>query len=208
MHGWVLMLNGRAEDGLREVNAGLELERSLGHSEGEAVALWRRGEVLTALGRHDEGERDILSGLTLSAALGNREWISIGQRALAFCRQGAGDLDGAEAALREAMEAALGLPVQQRFNAAHLASVLLERGDVEAAERYAEEGRGGIEYAGLESQLVLAAVALTRGDPDGPSLAIEALSATEAAGYLCSHMRKRIAASSDLNGRSDRSFFR
>lgn len=114
---------------------------------------------------------------------------------LAGCRRAGGDFEGAEAALREAMEVADDQPVQVQWSAAHLASVLLETGDVETAERYAREGReSGFAVAHFEAVLVLAEIALARGDPDGPRLAAEALSATEAAGYLCSPARRSLEA--------------
>ncbi|MGH9006065.1 MAG: tetratricopeptide repeat protein, partial [Acidimicrobiia bacterium] len=187
MQGWLLMLNGRAEEGLSELQGALELERALGHTEGEAYCLSIRGEVLCGLGRLEEAERDALTAVELCRALGNREWISVALKVLAACRRAGRDLDGAKAALREAMEVAAGIPAQDQWNAAHLASVLMEEGDVETAERYAQEGReGGFAVAHFEAGLVLAEVALARGDPEGPRLAAEALHATEAAGYRCS----------------------
>ncbi len=195
MQGWLLMLNGRAEDGLYEIQGAVELERGLGHTEGEAYCRLIRTEVLCALGRLEEAERDALTALALSRALGNREWISLALMGLASCRRAGGDLASAELALREAMEIASGIPIQVQWNAARLASVLVEQGDVETAERYAEEGREcGFSVARFEAALVLAEIALARGDPEGPRLAAEALSATEAAGYRCSPARRRLEA--------------
>ena len=73
--------------------------------------------------------------------------------------------------------------------------MLLETGDVKTAERYAREARErGFAVAHFEAALVLADIALSRGDTDGPRLAAEALSATEAIGYLCRPIRRRLEA--------------
>jgi len=201
MRGWLLMLNDRAEEALREVDGALDLERSLGQREGEAGCLWIRSEILCALGRLDEARTDALAGLALSRTLGNREWISVCLRGLAACCQMGGDLDGAEAALRESMEVGAGIPLQAHQGAARLASLLVERGDLAAAERYAGEALKGGGFFEFESRLVLAEVALARGDPHGERLAAEALALTEAGGYLFSHSRKRLVARVPPSGR-------
>jgi class 3 adenylate cyclase len=193
MRGWMLMTGGRIEEGLEEVEQGLELERSLGQTEGEAGGLWIRSEMLTALGRQEEARSDAEAGLALSRALGHRESISINLRGVAACCRASGDLDGAEAALREALEIAAALPLQRRVDAATLASVLVEQGQLEEAERYAIEARvGGIGIAEFESSLVLAEVALARGDPEAGRLATEALAFADAGGYLLSPVRQRL----------------
>ena len=195
MQAWLLTLNGRAEEGLSVVQGALELKRALGHAGGEAFCLGFRGGVLCALGRLEEAERDTLTALELCRALGDREWISVALKLQAACRRAGGDLKSAEAALREAMEVASAIPVQVEWSAAHLASVLVEQGDLEAGERYALQGReSGFAVARFEAALVLAEVALARGDPEGPRLAAEALAATQAAGYRCSPARRSLEA--------------
>ncbi len=195
MQGRFLILNGRAEEGLSEIGGALELERALGHTEGEAFSLCFRGEALCVLGRLEEAERDARTALEICRALGNREWVSVALKTLAACRQASGDLESAEAALREAMEVVPGIAIQVEWSAALLASVLVEKGDLERAEGYAQQGReSGFAVAHFEAGLVLAEIALARGDPEGPRLAAEALSATKAAGYRCSPARKRLEA--------------
>lgn len=194
MRAWMLLMNDRAEEALREVDEALEAERSLGQAEGEAFCLWLRGEVLCGLGRLEEARRDALAGLALSRALGNREWISMNLRGFASSCEAHGDLERAEAALREAIEVGVGIPLTVYLGKAQLASVLSERGELEAAEQYAVEALKGGGFFEFESRLVLAEVALARGDPHGERLAAEALSLTEAGGYLFSRTRKRVEA--------------
>ncbi len=191
---WLQISAGRPEEGLVGVDAALELERSLGQAEGEANCLWFRCEILCALGRVEEAWRDGRAGLALSQELEHRETISNSLRALAGCSRADGDLDGAEAALRQAMEIAAALPVQMQFNIAALASVLVERGKLEEAERYATLALAGIGMAEFESRFVLAEVALARGDPDSERLATEAFSLADAGGYLFSPARQRLGA--------------
>ncbi|MGH9003601.1 MAG: tetratricopeptide repeat protein, partial [Acidimicrobiia bacterium] len=193
MWGWMLMLGGKVEEGLVEVEAALELERSLGQTEGEVACLWVRSEMLCALGRIDEARSDARSGLALSRGVGHREWISNNLRGVAACCWASGDLDGAEAALREAMEAAANFPFLVHFNTAILSSLLVERGKLGEAERYANQVlAAGIGASAFESRLVLAEVALARGDPDAERLAEEALALADAGGYLFSPARHRL----------------
>jgi Tfp pilus assembly protein PilF len=138
---------------------------------------------------------DARAGLALSQELGHREAISLSFRAVAGCCRADGDLDGAEAALRQALEIAAAVPVQLPLNAAVLASVLVERENLEEAERYANQAiAGGIGMAEFESRLVLAEVALARGDPDAERLAAEALSLADAGGYVFSPACQRLGA--------------
>jgi hypothetical protein len=85
--------------------------------------------------------------------------------------------------------------VQLHANAAVLASLLVERGNLEEAERYATLAlAGGIGMVEFESRLVLAELALVRGDPDAERLAAEALSLADAGGYVFSPARQRLGA--------------
>ncbi len=192
---WLQITAGRLEEGLAGVDGALELERSLGQPEGEAGCLWFRSEVLCALGRVEEAGKDARAALALGQELEHRETISNALRALAGCCRAESDLDGAEAALRRALEIAAALPVQLHLNEAVLASVLVERGNLQEAERYANQAiDDGIGMAKFESRLVLAEVALARGDPDAESLAAEAFTLADAGGYLFSPARQRLSA--------------
>ncbi|MGH8991151.1 MAG: ATP-binding protein [Acidimicrobiia bacterium] len=195
MRGRILMVGGRLEEALEDAEAALDLERSLGQTEGEATALYVRTEVLCLLGKADEAWTDARAGLALGQASGHRESISMNLRAVATCRRATGDLDGAEAALRQSLEVAAGHPLQLHVTAAVLASLLVERGHLDEAERYANQALGGgIGIPKFESRLVLAEVALARGDPDAERLAGEALSLADAGGYVLSPARRRLEA--------------
>jgi class 3 adenylate cyclase len=195
MRGRTLMPGGRLEEALEDVESALDLERSLGQTEGEAGCLYVRSELLCLLGRIDEAWADARAGLALSEQTGHRQSISFNLRAVASCRRATGDLDGAEAALRQAVEVAAALPMQLHMACAVLASLLFERGNLDEAERYANQALGGgLGIPEYESRLVLAEVALARGDPDAEQLAGEALSRADAGGYVLSPARQRLDA--------------
>lgn len=54
MRGHALVFAGKPVGGLPHNDAALDLARTLGHADGEALAMWQRSEALTALGRLDE----------------------------------------------------------------------------------------------------------------------------------------------------------
>jgi class 3 adenylate cyclase/DNA-binding SARP family transcriptional activator len=194
MRAWLLVMGGQAEEALGEADEVLELERVLGQTEGQAAALWIRSEILTALGRVEEGRRDAITGVQIARQLGNREALSVMLRALAEAHLAAGDLDQSEAAIREASAVAADIPLQIYLNGAVLADLLLERGDVEQAQRVADETlRRNDGFFAYEGGLVRAAIALARGDPAAEGLAAEALNVTEAGGYVYSRVRNRLA---------------
>ena len=194
-HGWLLALQDRAQEALQVVDEALDLERLLGQTEGEAIALWGRSEVLSILGRAEEARRDAEAGLRLCRASNNREGTGLGLRALAFAHQVAGDLDRAETALREALDSAGDIPYLSSTCRALLASVLSARGDLDGAEEEATKAaQESVLWGGYEGRLVLAEVALARGDPDGERMAADALAQSDAGGYLTSLSRKRIQA--------------
>jgi hypothetical protein len=126
--------------------------------------------------------------------LANRELISTALRAFAGEQESSGDLDGAEAALREAIEVGAGMDIVEHLGRGMLASVLVQRGELDEAEEHAGEVLKAGGLFEFEGRLVLAEVALDRGDPDGARLAAEALSLTAAGGYLHSPTRKRLEA--------------
>jgi tetratricopeptide (TPR) repeat protein len=194
MRAWMLMMNDKPEEALGDADEALDLERTLGQTEGEAWSRWIRGEVLVALDRGEEALQDVTAALETGRAIGHRELISTALRALAGVREAAGDLDGAERALREAIEAGVGMSLVEHVARGMLASALVQRGNLDEAEEHA----GDVLKAGglfeFEGRLVLAEVALERGDADGERLAAEALSLTDAGGYMHSRTRKRLEA--------------
>jgi len=126
--------------------------------------------------------------------LGSREINSVNLHGLAKALQATGELEEAEAAVREALIVAGDIALQLYRDGALLVELLLEQGRVEEAEDAADETlrqRDGF-YA-YERSLVLAAIAMARGDPDAERLAAEALALTKAGGYLYSRVRNRLA---------------
>jgi class 3 adenylate cyclase/DNA-binding SARP family transcriptional activator len=194
LRAWVLLMSGRPQDALREADEALELERVLAQREGEAAALWIRSEILGALGRAEEARRDALTGVAISRQLGSRETLSVTLRALASAELEAGDLESAEAAIREALAGADDIPLQSYLDGALLAELLLERGDIEQAQRVADDRlRRNDGFYAYEGSLVFAAIALARDDPGAERLVADALARTEAGGYLHSRLRQRLA---------------
>ena len=193
--GWLLAMQDRAEEGLRDVEDALELERILGQTDGEAAALWIRSEVLSILGRVDEARSDAEAAVALGRMVVNRECVAYALRALAQANEAAGNLERAETALNQALEMAGDMPIVSATCLARLASVLSAGGDFHAAEVYATRAlREGVAFGRYEGRLVLAEVALARGDPDGQRLAAEALEQADAGAYLVSSSRKRLEA--------------
>jgi class 3 adenylate cyclase len=191
----VLALQDQAEAGLPDVEEALELERLLGQTEGEAAALWVRSDVLSILGRVEEARNDAEVALRISRQAANREEAALALRSLALAHEVAGDLDRAEAALREALELAGDVPYVSSTCLARLASVLAAGGDLDGAEAYATSAvRESVLWGGYEGRFVLAEVALARGDPDAERMAADALHQAEVGGYLASLSRKRIQA--------------
>jgi DNA-binding SARP family transcriptional activator len=193
MRAWMLMMNDKPKEALRDADEALELERALGQTEGVAWARWIRSEALLGLGRADEARQDATAALDAGRGLGIRELTSTGLRALAAV-QAEDDPESAERTLREASEEAPRLDLVQNVARGMLASILVRRGNLDEAEKLARDLVNAGGFFEFEARLVLAEVALAREDADGERLAAEALSLTGAAGYLHSPTRKRLEA--------------
>src|SRR4029077_13587433 len=109
---------------------------------------------------------------------------------LSIARQDAGDLAGAEANLREAADLAERLPLFSPWVAARLASVLVARGALPAAEALLAGALPGT-LMDHEVRLARAELAVARGDPDASRTVAEALALAEEAGHLLSARRLR-----------------
>jgi DNA-binding SARP family transcriptional activator len=191
--GQVLVLMGRAQEGLAEIEDALELEQSLGHTEGQAYALWYRSEALTALGRTTEAMESAGAALAIAESLGHRELTAATFKGLGFAKRTAGDLEGAEAALRRSLDTAAGhLPLFVTYAASELALVLVAQGALDEAESVVRAALDCAVPAGLyEARLAHAEVAAARGEPDAPAIAAWALAAAEAGKHELSAGRLR-----------------
>ena len=193
VRAWTLVVMGRAGQGLIEVDEALELERTLGQTEGTAFCLMVRAEALSALDRAGEARETANEALALFRRLGARMWEATTLRVLGQAEQAAGNLEEAASVLREAVEASTGMPFHHAMAAGRLASVLVVMGELESAEAYAtralaERSPGG----GYEAHLVLAEIALLRGEVDAEVMAAEALELAASAAYVDSPARRRL----------------
>lgn len=109
-----------------------------------------------------------------------------------MARHAAGDLEGAEAALRECLQTSKGLPMFGPWAAARLASVLVARGQLTAAEPLVAESMAlGVPFTLHAARLALAELAAARGDPDAVRVTSEALELAEAQDHLATAARLR-----------------
>ncbi|HWD71363.1 MAG TPA: BTAD domain-containing putative transcriptional regulator [Actinomycetota bacterium] len=191
--GMALSWMGRAEEGLSDIEAALELERTLGRPDGEAYCLWARSEALCTLGRLDEARASAETAIDISRRIGHREWITLALTALGVACQMEGDLDAGEAAMRQAVEAAGDMPFISSVARMRLASILVDRGDLASAETYVTQAmRGAIPLLHLELGLIKARIALLRDDPEAEAIAVETLALAEAHGWVGSHTHAHV----------------
>ena len=190
---WALQLMGRAQEALADAEEALALEQMLGQIEGEAWSLCVQAFVLAPLKRVEESVASATRAIDITTGLGHREWTASGFIALGLAHQGGGDLGRAEAALREALVRAEGIPFVFSLAAGRLASVCVARGDLASAAVYASQALAqGNPLSHYEPRLVQAEIAIARGEPGGMRLAAEALAAAESGGYLASASRARL----------------
>lgn len=191
--GWCLALMGRADEGLADVEEALELERTLGQTEGEAICLLYRGDALGALGRLDEARDSITAALATFRRLGVREQAANAQWMLGKVEEAAGNLHEAEAITREALETCPDMPFVFSMAASRLAALLVARGDLDGAVAFAQRAASeGIPFARYEADLARAEVAVLRGEPDADVRVAEALALAEAGRCAFSPIRRRL----------------
>ncbi len=88
---------GRPEEGLHDIEAALQLARSLGYAEGEALCLWQYSETLLAAGRPAEALEAAGSAAATARRIGHRGWLAPSLLALAMAQHACGDAAAAEA---------------------------------------------------------------------------------------------------------------
>jgi DNA-binding SARP family transcriptional activator/tetratricopeptide (TPR) repeat protein len=193
VRAWTLVVMGRAERGLIDVDEALDLERTLGQTEGEAFCLMVRSEALSALGRAGEARETANEALAVFRRLGARVWEATTLRVLGQAEEAAGNLEAAASVLRQGVEASIGMPFHHAMAAGRLASVLVAMGQLESAEEYANRALAERSPAGgYEAHLVLAEIALLRGEANAEAMAAEALARADAGAYVESPARRRL----------------
>jgi hypothetical protein len=119
--------------------------------------------------------------------------MASGLIALGLAHQAGGDLERAEAALRESLARSEGIPFTFSIAAGRLASLLAGKGDLNSAALYAGQALAqGTELSHYEPRLVQAEIAAARGEPGALILAAEALAAAASGGYRASTSRARL----------------
>jgi DNA-binding SARP family transcriptional activator/class 3 adenylate cyclase len=206
LRGWSLLQAGRAEDGLRDIEEALDLERMLGQGEGEAICHVFRSEALIRLTRPEEARQAAREAAALSRRVGSREWLACALRCLGEAEDGAGNRQAAEKTLREAVEMSAGMPPVLSLATSSLAAVLIADGDLTGAEQYAREALAtGIHaFSQFEARLALAEIALLRNEPDADEMAAEALSRAEAHGFDFRPVHRRLQVFSRLAAQPQR----
>jgi len=192
---------GRADEGLADVEEALELERTLGQTEGEAICLLYRGDALGALGRLDEARDSITSALATFRLLGVREQAANAQWMLGKVEEAAGNLHEAEAITREALDTCPDMPFVFSMATSRLAALLVARGDLDGAAAFAQRAASeGIPFARYEADLARAEVAVRRGEPDADVRVAKALALAEAGRCAFSPIRRRLQEMSQVRG--------
>ena len=188
-HG--LLFSGRAQEGLIETSSALELSRSLGYAEGEAMVLWHHSEVLLGCNRPEAALAAADAGVILARRLGHRGWTSMTVCAQGLARAALGDLDGATSSYEETLRTSEHLIMFTSWAHSRLAQALLAQGDVEAAARHVEAAQAGPGLQQYEARLALCELAVRRGDEDASDLVDEAIRSADMGGHAVSAERLR-----------------
>lgn len=187
-HGLVHM--ERARDGLAEIDRALEIAQDLRHREMTGYCLWHRSEALAALGSGEEALADAEASLRIARELGHREWTAAALRAVGIARTVLEGAQAAEAAFREALAAAEGLPLCESWAAARLALALVARGKLDEAERMAEVALAGpVPHSLFEARLAQAEVLAARGAVEAVAVIRRSLTLAIEEGHLTSARR-------------------
>ena len=188
-HG--LMFANRPTDGLVETSAALQLARSLGYAEGEAMVLWHHAEVLVGCGRQEEALPVAEAGRALAQRLGHRGWTATTSGAVGIARAALGDLAGAVTAFEESLRASGEHLVMFRcWGHARLALVLLGQGKIDQAATHVHQALGaGPGLAQYYARLARCELAVRRDEDDARALIEEALALAVTGGHAVTATR-------------------
>ncbi len=190
--GHALVFLARPDEGLDEAEAALALERSLGHAEGEAYALWHVSEALSGLGREDEALASASEALRIAERIRHREWTSASCRAVGIALQTAGRYEDAVEAFARSLETGGSIPLFATWARARMAICLVGAGRSEEAPPLVADSIAGVDgLARYEARWADAEVRAALGDPDAMEIARAAAGALEEGGYLAALPRLR-----------------
>jgi tetratricopeptide (TPR) repeat protein len=195
--GHALVFAGRPAEGLAAASAALDLARTLGHSEGQAYALWHSAEALAALGRPDKAITDAREALEIALRLGHRGWTATSWRAVGIAAQAAGDLAEGLRAFLKSLDVSEHLSLFASWAAARAALVLTERGDYDRARVLVAQALSeGPPLGHYEARLAQVELAAATGDAGTVELARAALARADSGGFAQGRDRlARLAAS-------------
>lgn len=184
-HG--LVFAGKPEEARAETAAAVELARSLGYADGEAMALWHHSEALVACGSPSEGLDYADAALATARRVGHRGWTATGLRARGIALEELGDVRGAEAAFRGSLEISEHLSLFKCWGHARLASLLVRRARPdEAAHHVSRALSSGPPLSQYEARLAQCELAVARAEPGADRLIAEALSRAADGGHRVS----------------------
>jgi DNA-binding SARP family transcriptional activator/tetratricopeptide (TPR) repeat protein len=182
-HGLVLL--GRPADGLLDADAALETARTLGHPEGQAYALWHRGEALAALGRAELALSAGTEALAIATRIGHRGWTATSWRTIGLAEQCGGDHRSALQAFEHSLAAAEHLDLFACWAAARAALAQLQLGQVApAAELVRRALVTGPALGRHEARWADAALAAHRGEERGYAVIRAAMAEAVSGGAL------------------------
>ncbi|CAM3888943.1 BTAD domain-containing putative transcriptional regulator [Smaragdicoccus niigatensis] len=174
--GHALVFAGRAADGLVQINAALELARTLGNLEGQSYALWHLAEAFAALSRGDEALAAAMEALDIATRIEHRGWTATAWRGVGIAHQQLGDLDSSLNAFFTSLDLSEHLGLFASWAAARAAIVLVRRGALDQAHTLAERAlREGPALGHYEARWAQTEVAAALGDPRAAHFARNAL---------------------------------
>ncbi len=190
-HG--LLFAGRPDEGLVETSAALDLARTLGTAEGEAMVLWHHSEVLVGCGRVQEGLAAADLGHAIARRIGHRGWSATTLRARGVALEAVGDLVAAQAAYEESLSTSgATLLIFSAWAHARLALLDVHHGRLDSAAAHIDRALAtGPGLALHEARLAQCELAVRTGTDDAPQVLEEALRIAETSGHLVCAVRIR-----------------
>jgi tetratricopeptide (TPR) repeat protein len=144
-YGYSLVLLGAHDRATRVLRDAVLAAERMGLKHAAASARQTLGLATGLLGAVAEGVALLVEARTVLVAQGNARLVGGCHEGLARFKVALGDLDGAEADARAAIDAQKDLPASRASTFAHLALVLLAKGRVTEAMAAADEGRRALE---------------------------------------------------------------